>query len=364
MNRPRGRGNDRGATAVMFAFAAAAMMAVAALVLGGSRGYSAVREAQNAADGAALAATSVLRAVHQGDAPASEVLATAVSVAEDNGATPGSVDCDIVAASYALTHLEADVVGPCNGSNETSPAAAGVRVRASDRKDVPFAAFVDQETISARAVAAATVQPVTEGRAPFMVCTAPTATGHPAPALVADATDPTGYSINTAAIGMSYVLHGNAMKDGGRNCGAGSQSWRGFVSFSGTFAIPSPDPNDDSEWWEVKTGNANGHLSRVLTGDDACAGDVDQIVGCKIALPLCPKSNGGTGVGLKLYCVRLGAFEITYNQHSSGTPPCNGGSNANGLVCGTLVGAANASSGQGGAATPDPESVVVIKLVQ
>jgi hypothetical protein len=356
--------SERGATAVMFAFAAAAMMAVAALVLGGSRGYSAVREAQNSADGAALAATSVLRSVQQGDAPASQVLSTAVSVAEDNGATPGSVVCDIVEADYALSHLETDVIGPCDGSNEFDVAAAGVRVRASDTKDVPFAAFVDQDTISASAVAAATVQPVTEGRAPFMVCTAPTATGHPAPALVPDAADPTGYRINTAAIGMSYVLHGNAMKDGGRQCEAGSKSWRGFVAFGGTFPLPSPDQNDESEWWEVKTGNANGHLSRVLTGDDACEGDVDEILGCRLALPLCPKSNEGNGVGLRLYCVKLGAFEITYNQNSTGTPPCNDGKSANGLVCGTLVGAANASRGQGGAATPDPESVAVIKLVQ
>ncbi|WP_436795574.1 pilus assembly protein TadG-related protein [Actinospongicola halichondriae] len=358
------RKSDRGATAVVFAIAVSAMLAVAALVLGGSRGYSAVREAQNASDAAALAATSVLRNVQQGDAPSSRVLATAVSVAEANGATSGSVECDVVTATYALTHAESEVVGGCDGSNEFAVDAAGVRVRTTETKDVPFSAFVDQETIRAGAVAAATIQPVLEGRAPFMVCTSPDATGHPAQALLPDASDPTGYSVNPAAIGLSYVLHGNAMKDGGRQCGGGSASWRGFVSFSGSFPIPSPDPNDESDWWEVKTGNANGHLSRVLTGDDACEGNVDDIIGCRLALPLCPKSNGGTGVGLKLYCVKLGAFVITYNQHSSGTPPCNDGNGANGLVCGTFVGAANASSGQGGASTPDPDSVVVIKLVQ
>ncbi len=355
---------DRGATAVLFAIAVSAMLAVAALVLGGSGGYSAVREAQNAADASALAATSTLRAVQMGDAPSSEVLATAVSVAEANGATSGAVVCDIVNARYALTHAEADVIGPCDGSNETAVGAAGVRIGAVNTKDVPFAAFVDAETIRGHATAAATIQPVIAGTGPFMVCGAATATGHPAPALLPDLLDPTGFSVNPAAIGLSYVLHGGPMKNGGRQCGAGSDSWRGFVSFDRRFPIPSPDPIDETDWWEVKTGNANGHLTRVLTGDDACEGDVEQLIGCRLALPLCPKSNGGTGESLKLYCVKLGAFEITYNQHSTGAPPCNGGTGGSGLVCGTFLGAANAISRQGSASTPDPYGVAVIKLVQ
>lgn len=363
-SRHRRRVGERGVTVVLFAIFITGLLAVAALTLGGSLGYTAVRNAQNAADAAALAATNTLREVQQGTTPPAEVLSTAVSVAEDNGAIPGSVVCDIVDAEYALTHAETDVIGPCNGANATHADAAGVRVRVDDERDVPFSAFVDKETIRADAVASATVQPVLEGRAPFMVCTAPTATGHPAPALVADASDPTGYSVNPAAIGLEYVLHGNAMKDGGRQCGAGSRSWRGFVEFGGTFPIPSPDPVDDSEWWRVKTGNANGHLDRVLTGDGACAGDVEFIIGCKIALPLCPASNGGNGVNLRLYCVKLGTFEITYNQYMNGTPPCNDGQKATGLVCGKFVGGATAFGGQGGASTADPDSVVVIKLVE
>ena len=48
----------------------------------------------------------------------------------------------------------------------------------------------------------------------------------------------------------------------------------------------------------------------------------------------------------------------------NGTPPCNDGQKATGLVCGKFVGGATAFGGQGGASTADPDSVVVIKLVE
>lgn len=359
----RGR-SERGATIIVFAVAITGMLSVSALVLGGSLGYSAVRTAQNGADAAALAGASTLRQVKLGNASPSEVLATVLDVAGENDADTGAIDCDIVYAEYATTNADSDVIGPCNDANVNNALAAGVRVSTHVTRSVPFNAFVDSDTITGDAMAAATIQPVRQGSSPFMVCAAPTATGHPAPVLNPSGTDPSGYEVNTSAIGLEYVLHGNAMSHGGRQCGAGSSAWRGFVAFEGSFPVPSADPNDDSDWWEVKTGNANGHLDRELAGDDACQGDIDAIIGCRIPLPLCPKSNGDSGVNLRLFCVKMGAFEITYNQHSTGTPPCNSGVADNGLVCGKFLGAATVNSGRGGADTPDNNSVVVIKLVQ
>lgn len=364
VSRTSRRRSERGATIIVFAVAITGMLSVSALVLGGSLGYSAVRTAQNGADAAALAGASTLRQVKLGNAAAGDVSATVLDVAKENGADPANIGCDIVRANYAITNSDGDVIGPCSEGNANNPAAAGVRVTTHATRTVPFNAFVDSDTITGDAVAAATIQPIREGSSPFMVCASPTASGHPAPVLLPSGSDPSGYEVNTAAIGLEYVLHGNAMKDGGRQCGAGSLSWRGFVSFTGNFPVPSADPNDDSDWWEVKTGNANGHMDRVLAGDDVCGGDIEYFLGCRLAIPLCPASNGDTGENLKLFCVKMGAFEITHNQHSAGNPPCNSGVPSNGLVCGKFLGPASMTRGRGGADTPDTNSVVVIKLVQ
>ena len=53
--RIRCRRSDRGITVVFFALALTGILAVSALVLGGSVGYEAARNAQTAADAAALA---------------------------------------------------------------------------------------------------------------------------------------------------------------------------------------------------------------------------------------------------------------------------------------------------------------------
>lgn len=369
--RPLRATDSRGITAVFFAICVTGLLAVAALVLGGSIGYTAVRNAQTAADSAALAGTSTLRD-HKQDwvrTPAEEVLEAVRSVVEDNGAELEPGGCELVRAGYALGNDESDVVGDCTRlavlSEDEFVAVAGVRVTVSDTRDVPFSAFVDQETITGAASASATIQPVREGRAPYMVCS--TTDGHPAAVLIENPSDPTGYSINPGAIGLDedFVLHGNAMKVGNRQCGAGSKSWRGFVAFNGSYPLPSPDPVDDTHWWQVKTGNANGHLTSVLAGADACSGDVGSVEDCVLALPLCTKSNGEGGFNLRLHCVKMGAFEITWNQHSTGSsPPCNDGKKATGLVCGRFIGAATVATGQGGAQTPDPHGIALIKLVE
>lgn len=363
------RSGDRGVVVLFFAISVTAMLAVAALVLGGSVGYTAVRNAQTAADSAALAGASTIQS-HKRDwvaTPAEDVLDTVRSVVEDNGAVLEPGGCDLVAAEYAISRADIDVIADCSllGTLAESDfaAVAGVRVAVGDTRDVPFGAFVEEQTITGKAVAAATIQPVSEGRAPFMVCTASTATGHPAQAVVPDASDPSGYSINTDAIGKEYLLHGTQIKVGGRDCGNPSSDWRGLVAFGATFPIPSASPDSDLDWWAVKTGNSTGNLPRSLAGSGACRlGDqsVDSLaVGCRIAAPLCPKGNGASS-GFRLYCVKMAAFEITHN--GSGPGPCD--STATSIICGRFVGAAVATGGQGRAVTADPDGVAVIKLVQ
>lgn len=362
------RSRDDGVVLLIFAAFFSVMLVLAAFVLGGSLGYSAVRNAQNAADAAALAAASTLQEVKNGDAVPSEVLDTAVSVAEDNGADPAAVTCEIVNGTYALSKSAADVLGPCTTANVNAASAAGVRVLTSDTRNVPFGSFVDSNTITGDALATATVQPLREGRAPFMVCSDPTATGHPTLPLVSDFTVDPPYVFNESAIGASYVVQGNEMKNDGRDCGNSSSSWRGLVRTEVTYAMPNTDPTNDAGWWQIETGNKNGQLPNLLAGAGSCAmpnGEVaDLQVGCRILLPLCPKGNGDTGSNFRLYCVRMAMFEISYiGKVSSGTAPCHP-SERNNIVCADLIGPGTAAVGQGGADTPGANDVVVVRLVE
>ncbi|MDZ7676001.1 MAG: hypothetical protein U5K30_13145 [Acidimicrobiales bacterium] len=353
---------------VLVAFGITAVAAVAALVLGSSSGYSAVRNSQNAADAAATAATATLHEVYSEGENPSEVLSTAVAVAEDNGADAGSVTCEIVDPDYALTNAEADVIGPCDGTNETHAEAAGVRVSLEETRSVPFGGVVGEEQITADAVAAATMQPIREGAAPFMVCA--NATGHPVP-LLHSLDSP--WAINEAAVGTSVVVWGNAMKNDGRDCGNPSASWRGLVAFEGSWQVPPAhsSASQDDDWWQVKTGNSSGHLPRLLAGANACGGggapqDALDLIDCELILPLCTHGNGQGGSNFRMHCTRLGAFEITYNSKgggSSGDAPCMSGG-PNNLICATFLGAAVAAEGDAVVGTPLPDEVVAIRLVE
>lgn len=376
---PRRGESDRGITVVFFAIGLTAMLTVGALVLGGSVGYTAARNAQTAADAAALAGTAALQE-HKQDwvrTPATAVLEQVRAVVDDNGGD--LVRCDLVGANYAISSAEVDVIGPCAelGSLDEEPFrnVAGVRVQVSDTRPVAFSAFVDRDTITGGATAAATIQSVTSGRAPFMVCASPDAKGHPAQALLPDATDATGYSVNPAAVGKLYVLWGNHVKYEGRSCGNPSSDWRGLVKFNLTFNLPSTSLTSDADWWQTESGNTSGNLPDSLAGGNSCRlkgqsiSSLKDQIGCEIAIPLCPSSNKSSS-DFRLYCVKIGAFKIshvggTVNDSTAVSPdptPC--GTETSNIICGEFLGAATAVGGRGIAQRPDPNGIAVIKLVQ
>ena len=358
---------DRGIVLILFALSITSMLTVGALVLGSSLGYTAVRNAQNAVDAASLAAAASLKDVKQGTAMPGDVLDAATSTAEANGATMGTFECEVVTAAYALTRSEAEVIGACTDTNVASAEAAGIRVTAGDTRVVPFNAFVDQDTITGSARATATVQPVRTVNAPFMVCSSPGATGHPALPVIPSSTDPTGYAVNPQALGKSFVVHGKEMTRAGRDCGNGSDNWRGFVPPDQGVLIPPASATNDVDWLRIDNGNADGTLDAHLSGAYSCSGDVSSFQeGCRISLPLCPKGNAKTGDNFRLYCVKMGAFVITYSKPSGSTGPipCHPAPLGNSTICATFVGAGTATEGIGSATTFDPNEVVVVKLVE
>jgi Flp pilus assembly protein TadG len=112
----RRRGGDRGIAVVFFAISLTAMLAVGALVLGGSVGYTATRNAQTAADSAALAGATALNKHKQNwtQTSADDLVAKIRSVVEANGAEVEA--CVLVTGAYGVDNDEAAVVpGACDG---------------------------------------------------------------------------------------------------------------------------------------------------------------------------------------------------------------------------------------------------------
>lgn len=342
------RDGERGATLITFALSLVAIFAVVALVIGGSLGYSAERNSQTASDAAALAATSALRRAQVEPIPVladfDAVLASATSVAEANGADGlDPDDCQLVAADLS-------VIEACDSATLADfVLASGVHVNTSDTRDVPFGEVAGNTTITGSTGATATAQPVAAGRSPFMMCS--NAPGHgPIKVLLNDDGD-----INLAARGQEYMLQGTEMKNEGRDCGNPASNWRGWVDFDNTFDLPGE--------WAIENGNKNGHIPRQLAGDDACGGDgvdVNDFVGCTIAVPLCISGNGKPGNNFRVNCVTLGAFKITHN----GNGPSGCHSSAPKHICGEFLGAGISRDGQGTDDKADPNEVVVIKLVE
>lgn len=374
------RRDERGITVIFFAISITAMLAVAALVLGGSNGYGAARNAQTAADAASMAATAKLRQAVVADSDPNlapdfaAIAATAQEVAVENGADPASVECIIVSPYYAAASTdaerEAEVIGPCDGINEMDPAAGGVRVTVRETRDVPFGSFVNSDSITASARATSTVQAVGGWfHSPFMVCTEGLHGVDPLRevAPVAPSTTST-WEVNPFAHGVEFLLwsHGNAFQS--RNCG--ESQWYGLVQNSGMFLIPSP-PDDPAKWWKIEPGGEVGQIPD-LAGTAGCAADDESelanLVGCQVPVPLCTEtSEYHSGQNARLNCVAIGTFLITYFGNGNADGSCVTGevSGNKEVLCGKLLPDGGlATGGQGQLGPARPNELAVIKLVE
>jgi hypothetical protein len=261
---------------------------------------------QNASDSAAMAGTRQLDQYLTGKTADASTIATA---AKDTAAKNGA---DVAAVTCQLVRFDRSVIEPCPTTATMSPAtkavAAGVRVTTANTEDTFFMKAVGTKSFTANADATAQIgRPGGSYVAPFLVCA--TAPGHVPPILVPDATSPTGFVVNDGtkgygptAIGAEYSIYGNDIKDGGRDCGNPSQSFRGNVNTSGQYSIPGE--------WDTDTGNRNGPTLRLVNSGNVCSADF--VDGCVVVLPLCPRSNGRGGTNYRAYCVDLGLFEISH----------------------------------------------------
>lgn len=157
-----GTRSDDGAVLIFVALAMATLLIVAGLVVDGGAAYAQRRQMQNAADAAAMAGAAAIDDVRFNAAAPATVAARVQLIAERNGAE--SWDCAVIDSS-------ANALGACSDVTAAgSPLAQGVRVTPADVRDTVLGAFAGIDTITARASAAATIQPIVGARAPFAVC--------------------------------------------------------------------------------------------------------------------------------------------------------------------------------------------------
>ena len=304
------------------------LMAMAALVIDLGTGYATARQMQNAADTAALAATRQLALVKYAGATAGTVDTTAHAIADANGADDSLVTCTVIKADQTP-------LGPCTtAANVVNSLAAGAQVAAGHRFATSFAAVLGTNALSPSRTAAATIQSLLRGDAPFLVCAFSQTDGsQPVPDLLL----PSGanWVVNAAAVGKNYFVHGPHVS----SCGLGSNAWKG-VANTGPFTLPNMLP--------ITTGVKAGPVRQQIAGLPGCVNGYS--IGCTMLLPICTSSDGGNGINGHLYCVTWGAFQLvaqTANTHTF-----------------TFLGTVTATSGQGSQTLPGTNDVHLIKLVQ
>ncbi len=337
----RGPEGERGAVAVIVSIGLVALLALVGLVVDGGNAFSQRRQMQNAADAAALAGANALQQ-YRSTTPkpsAAIIYSAARAKATENGAKASPFTCDLVRYDASGNALGA-VSCPTTSAGSVPSDAYKVRVNVESDHETMFMRVVGPDSFTARNTAAASVQRAATDSAPFLVCA--NAPAHPAPLLlVVDPLDPDNATVNPAAVGAEYILWGNEIKDGGRDCGNPSSSYRGLVDNDNA-------PFDVPGWWEADQGNKSGHNVQTLT--TGCAIDNAKLkdipVGCEFALPLCLQGNALPGDGFEMKCVRVGRFRISENGNSTQAIFIGGG----------------VASGGAGLGIPDTADVVVIKL--
>jgi Flp pilus assembly protein TadG len=337
----RGQDGERGAVAVIVSIGLVALLALVGLVVDGGNAFSQRRQMQNAADSAALAGANALQQYRSTTPkPSAAIIYNAARAkATENGAKVAPFTCDLVRYNATGTIL-GTVSCPTTSAGAVPSDAYKVRVSVESDHDTTFMRVVGADSFTARNAAAASVQKATISTAPFLVCA--NAPAHPAPLLiVSNPLDPDDASINPVAIGKEYILWGNEVKAGGRDCGNPSSSFRGLVDNDlGPFGIPGE--------WEADQGNKSGHIVQNLT--TGCALDSAKLkdipVGCEFALPLCLNGNEHGGNAFTMHCVNVGRFRISDNGNSTQATFLGGG----------------VANGGGGLGIPDDNDLVVIKL--
>ncbi len=351
------RNDERGATAVLIAICSVGLIIFAGLVLDGGNAYAQRRQMQNAADSSSLAGVNALYKYKTvAGTQANTVYLAALDKATDNGAKVSTFVCKLVLYTADVESGTTDC--PTATGATILPNAWKVRVTLDSDHGTQFMSIVGINSFTARGNAAASLLAGTIGNSPFVICTTRRIWTPPeVPILLLDPLDPTGWSINPAAIwtpanNVTYDIWGNDLKNG-KDCNLQGQDFRGLTDNGkknedviATYTIPGE--------WPVLSGNKAGRQvpSALIGGciadnDDSKIKDIPDGTpppSCTFAIPLCDYKVGNDA----LHCVKIGVFETV---DSPGTTSLRAKFLGGGLVTGGAAGG-----------IPEQGEVMVIKL--
>jgi Flp pilus assembly protein TadG len=316
--------DERGTTIVLAALSLIALLGLTGIVIDGGRAYSDHRQAQNAADSAALAGANALNTYLTDATKTAPSIWTAVQSSASTNSTTNTPTCVYVDSSGTVLNPGTQ----CSAySGRTVPAnASGVEVRASDTQKSDFIQVLGISTFTAAGTAQAQVQALAAGRSPIMLCAVdssdPRSTGDGVDTNENDQLNPGGTppiflagtdNINPAAIfseatqSPRYWLKGVEVK---KTCGT-SANFKGRVVGDGdnTYPIPGAWPGDN--------GNSSGPFRTKLA--NFCTGET---VGCRVLIPLCygvaPAGQPAVDPSNdELWCPKMGVFKITSTDSNS-----------------------------------------------
>jgi Flp pilus assembly protein TadG len=357
-SRRTGRNRDDGVVLVLVALVTIALLLFAAIAIDGGSAYANRRQMQNAADAGAFSGTRAIeKLTFNGETDGGIIWDAIDDSRTSNEAT--SVKCwlvgPVMSPGVAPTQLTTDV---CTSRAAMASAwatlesqgttVAGVEVEQTGVKETYFASVAGQDTITARATATATLQPLVAGAggSPFIVCASATADGF-------DIWDIEENQIKPSALNAWYGLQG-AQSDNVPDCGAQGEAFDGKGG---------EDPPVIGEW--IDAGNGNGFDEDILSqvvASNPCTPDMSSADGCLMVLPLA-SAGRGNGVSIEMYIVGFGVFEV-YGNGKGNVAECKDHlPNPTPKYCGVLIGAGQITNGTGGAGEIDPNNPYLIKLV-
>jgi hypothetical protein len=331
-HRPSRRDDaDRGAILILMALSMSTLLVIAALVLDGGQGYAVRRQAQNAADAAAMAGSRALdryRFPPVGTTPDVSTISSEVTrVATDNGAT-SVTGCRLINFDQVGT---ASDLGACT-SSAAATQAEGVRVSVAQTRTTYFGGFTGRTTMTANTTATATIQQLTSISAPFLICGNPAKGGY-------NLLNPDGtINPNNAQNAGEFVIHGSQVPD----CGAGSQ-FKGLIT------------NNDIElnqWSDIGTqGNAVGQYTDATTDVTACP-SAGPYTNCDMLLPIM-QSGQGSGSNASAFITAFAVFHVT-----------EGGTGNSAHTAHYVATVTQASSGQGSGVDLGSANSGLIRLIK
>ena len=326
--------NEQGFSIVFVALMMVLMLSIAAFAIDLGQAYASRRQMQNAADDASLGATRALdkarRAGYANIGLNDAVASTAADVANTrNGSQAALYTCTVIdRLQNAIASCSPS--GGWTGSIQNG-GPAGVFVQAGITQNTFFAGLIGQSSTTARASAAATIQPLRQASGPFIICGNASNDGY-------DILNPDG-TINpakAAALGTFPVQAAQLPR-----CN-GPAAFKGKAADAATtFTVPGVDVGDNGNGY-------SGAIANVVASGVPCPNDGSPILDCDLVLPV-----ADTASDYNFHVTALGVFHVTGD--GTGNPKYYAKFVANLTV---------ATGGQGGVTNCGLGSICLIKLVQ